>query len=45
MLGYSVGRMGMFRSAGGGVSKDRAVVSLEQVLTGKLCLNEDTSMS
>jgi len=37
--------MGMFRSAGGGVSKDRAVIPLEQALTGSLCLNEDMSMS
>jgi len=37
--------MGMFRSAGGGVSRDRAVIPLEQALTGPFCLNEDTSMS
>jgi len=37
--------MGLFRSADGGVSKDRAVIPLEQALTGKLCLNEDTNMS
>jgi len=27
------------------VSRDRAVIPLEQALTGRLCLNEDTRMS
>jgi len=29
----------------GGASKDRAVIPLKQALTGRLCLNEDMSMS
>jgi len=28
-----------------GVSKDTAVIPLKQALTGRLCLNKDTSMS
>jgi len=34
----------MFRLAGGGASKDEAgnaVISLEQALTGRLCLSDD----
>jgi len=37
----------MFRLAGGGASKDeagKAVISLEQALTGRLCLSDDMPM-